>query len=825
MDAVGKSDATPSGTLDTQPDAGPDAKPNAPPGNIASNTLKGPQHHGADKQASREDDALKAHAALSFDGVSVTYRVKGEPREVLRDISLHIQAGECYGLVGESGCGKSTVALAALAYLPRGGAARKGQIRIAGKPIDRMDATALRHMRAHDVSMVYQDAARALNPSITVGRQLTEAFVVSGASSAEADARAHTLLQRVQIDQPSRVMRSYPHELSGGMQQRVVIAMALAPRPSLLILDEPTTGLDATVEAEILSLLRSIRAEYAIAMLFISHDLGVIESMCDRVGVLYAGELVEEAEARTLFSAPKHPYTAGLLACLPRGHSRQVAGRPLMTIPGALPDIGRRPAACIFADRCSLMQPRCLSDPPPLYRIEDTSIGTAGIHTSRCHFHDKVHRYNAFLPDGISATDTRADSEVYLATDATDQSVDALPDASSTDLPGTSDNTAGAAQAKSTAPSRFCAVTAPVLSVDAISKSFVTRDGVFKALDDVSFDIGPGETLGLVGESGSGKTTLAKLLLGLEKPDTPGGLAIDGVVLADHVTRRSVQHIRALQVVFQNPDGALNRAWTVRKLIVRSIVKLTPASSRPTRWRLRLPWGRTASSSKQTQVSTGTSNNTSANAPSTGASSDENALMTLINAVRLPERFLDARAAELSGGLKQRVAIARAFAGAPRLIVCDEPTSALDVSVQAAILNLLGDLQRQNDVSYLFISHDMDVVRYLADRIAVLYKGKIVEIGKAEDVFTGPHHPYTAQLLDAARQRGAQSASSSASSDLPAQPSTEAGGRLGCPFYTRCSLRIDGTCNAITPPERVPHAAHRVACHLPVSQLPQHPSA
>ena len=732
-------------------------------------------------------NAPLAPAALALDGVTVTYRVKGEPREVLRTISLQIQAGECYGLVGESGCGKSTVALAALGYLPRGGAVQAGRLSIAGRALDAMDATALRLMRAHDVSMIYQDAARALNPSMTIGRQLTEAFVVAGTTRTAADAAAESMLQRVQIDQASRVMRLYPHELSGGMQQRVVIAMALAPRPSLLILDEPTTGLDATVEAEILSLLRSIRAEQAIAMLFISHDLGVIESMCDRVGVLYAGELVEEAEAHTLFSAPRHPYTAGLLACLPRGRSKRQGQASLMTIPGTLPDIGRRPAACIFADRCGLVQPRCLSDAPPLYRVDDGLEGATAAHTSRCHFFDKVLR-----PSDDTVISSQTDIPMPLS---------------------------GIEKA-------------PVLSVKAISKSFATRDGEFKALDDVSFDIGPGETLGLVGESGSGKTTLAKLLLGLEKPDTPGGLAIDGVMLADHVTHRSAQQIRALQVVFQNPDGALNRAWTVRKLIARSIVKLTPGPMRPMRWRALLPWRRVAGSPER------------ARPPDAPAVSEQGALKRLIDAVRLPERFLDARAAELSGGLKQRVAIARAFAGSPRLIVCDEPTSALDVSVQAAILNLLSELQRQNDVSYLFISHDMDVVRYLADRIAVLYKGKIVEIGRAEDIFTGPHHPYTAQLLGAASLRGAQPAqvtpttgSSTAVSDhsvmhtaapvsltptpIPTSTSAETVTKQGCPFYQRCPVRIEGICDVEVPPERAPHAGHRVACHLQIATLPR----
>ena len=698
------------------------------------------------------------NAILAFDNVTVTYRVKGQPRPVLRAISFCIQAGECYGLVGESGCGKSTIALAALRYLPRGGAVQAGHITLSGQSITNMSPAALRTMRARDVSMVYQDAGRALNPSMTIGSQLIEAFTVTGMRGAEAEEAAHDMLMRVQIEQAPRVMRLYPHQLSGGMQQRVVIAMALAPGPRLLILDEPTTGLDATVEAEILGLLSSIRAETAIAMLFISHDLSVIESMCDRVGVLYAGEIVEEGAAQILFSCPSHPYTAGLLACLPANRDRQ---QPLRTIPGALPAMGSRPTACIFAERCYLQQPRCLNDMPLLYQVSGSQETGADAHLSRCHFYGEVRVQDEVLIDSSISRPTRL------------------------------------------------SIRHPVLAVKGLSKSFHTEDGIFKALHNVSFDIGPGETLGLVGESGSGKSTLAKLLLGLEKPDTPGSIAIDDVVLADNVTRRSAQQIRALQVVFQNPDSALNRSWTVRQLINRSIVKLSAgaAASPPAEdqaivsvWQLLRPWRR---ASKRPAV--------------------QDTLKTLMDAVRLPERFLDARAAELSGGLKQRVAIARAFAGTPRLIVCDEPTSALDVSVQAAILNLLSELQYQKDVSYLFISHDLDVVRYLANRIAVLYKGRIVEIGAAEHVLNGPHHPYTAQLLDAAksRLRGPGTVKPSGYYEQVTAPSaaTQLLGE-GCPFYARCALRIDGVCDTTVPPSTAPHALHRVDCHLPLGKLP-----
>ncbi|MGI4982895.1 MAG: oligopeptide/dipeptide ABC transporter ATP-binding protein, partial [Janthinobacterium lividum] len=451
-------------------------------------------------------------AALHFDAVTIDYRIRGAARSVLHALSLCIAPGEAYGLVGESGCGKSTVALAAVRYLPAGGVQTGGHIHIAGQPLERLDDAALRHLRAHTVSMVYQDAARALNPSLRIGVQLREAFAPSGD---DVDARALALLGRVRFDDPARVLSSYPHQLSGGMQQRVVIAMALAAQPTLLILDEPTTGLDATVEADILDLLREIRRERAIAMLFISHDLGVIESMCDRVGVLYAGELVEEGTVAQVLHAPRHPYTAGLLRCLPQGRRRD--GRPLDTIPGELPPIGTRPAACIFADRCTLARPRCRTDVPPLYRVAVvTSAGPvpsaapvasvgpvasagpaiAGVaeHVSRCHYHAEV----AALP-----TPT-------------------MP-ASAPDAPDAPD----APRMPAAPPDAREPTAVPALRVIGLSKTFGASDSPFTAIDRVSFDLLAGETLGLVGESGSGKSTLARLLLGLETPDAGGSVALD----------------------------------------------------------------------------------------------------------------------------------------------------------------------------------------------------------------------------------------------------------------------------------------------------------
>ncbi|BAN22313.1 dipeptide ABC transporter ATP-binding protein [Caballeronia insecticola] len=663
--------------------------------------------------------------ALTIVGLTVAYRSRGREREVLQDVTLRVRRGEAYGLVGESGCGKSTAALAVLRYLPRNGRVKAGKIAIGGRDVAALDADALRGMRANAVSMVYQDPGRALNPSLTIARQVSEAFEVTGASADDALARTIDMLRRVRIASPERVMESYPHQLSGGMQQRVVIAMALACNPELLILDEPTTGLDATVEAEVLDLIAQLRAELGTAVLFISHNLAVIGRMCDRVGVLYAGKLVEEGTTADVFAQPRHPYTVGLLRCLPRAGRGKETGR-LDTIPGSLPLPGSIAQGCIFAPRCKLADERCLKEAPPPYRVASAH----GDQMARCHYHERAQT----LPRSTE------EAPLPLAADAS----------------------------------------APLaLSARNLSKTFRVGDEEVRAVHDVSLDLVQGETLGLVGESGSGKTTLAKLLLGLVSPDKGATLELDGANLPERVTQRSDEQVKSLQIVFQNPDSALNRAHSVRRLITRSLSKLA----------------------------------------SLHGDAKEKRLHTLTEAVRLPERYLGSRTRHLSGGLKQRVAIARAFAGDPRVVVCDEPTSALDVSVQAAILNLLADLQRERRVSYVFISHDLHVVRYLSDRIAVLYLGRIMEIGRASDIFDGPQHPYTEALLSSVPSLdGTHAKRIRLSGELPSAANPPS----GCVFHTRCPRKIGEICETETPPCR--HAGdagheHAIHCHIPIDEL------
>jgi peptide/nickel transport system ATP-binding protein len=655
--------------------------------------------------------------ALEVSDLELVYRVRGIDRRVLRGVSFAIERGRSYGLVGESGCGKSTAALGIVRYLPRNGRITGGDVSVAGRDVLALGGRELRDYHARTVSMVYQNPGSALNPSLKIGTQVAEAFTVLGLPG-EAAERARDALVRVQIADPSSVLGRYPHQLSGGMQQRVVIAMALAKDPALLILDEPTTGLDATVEAEVLDLVTQLQAELDTAVLFISHNLGVISKMCDRVGVLYAGRLVEEGPVDQVLQDPRHPYTVGLLRCIPRGGVRKDHGR-LDTIPGFLPSLGAEITGCVYADRCALADERCHVEEPPLETV-------AHGHGSRCWYHERARE---------------------------------LPRAEAADLD---------------LPKVDRSVT-PLVELTQLTKVFHQRGHDVHALVDVSAAIWPGETLGLVGESGSGKTTLARTLLGIV-PATAGTAMLDGELLPARYQKRSQAELRALQIVFQNPDSALNRRHSVSRILLRSLRKLAGIG------------GRAA----------------------------EQRMLALTERVKLTERTLTQKPVQLSGGLKQRVAIARAFAGDPKLVVCDEPTSALDVSVQAAILNLLVELQAEQRVSYLFISHDLGVVRYISDRIAVLYLGRLQELGPADVVFNGPHHPYTEALLSAVPTiDGGGRDRIRLEGDIPSAASPPS----GCVFQTRCPRKVGAICEETEPPLVEVEDGHLMRCHIPLEEL------
>ncbi|MFZ9017062.1 MAG: ABC transporter ATP-binding protein, partial [Ilumatobacteraceae bacterium] len=646
----------------------------------------------------------------------LAYKVRGVPRAVLRGVSFSVQPGEAYGLVGESGCGKSTTAYAAMRYLPANAVIEGGRVLADGRDVTAMTTDQLREFRLTSASMVYQDPVQAMNPTLKVGRQVAECFRLLGQNKSDADASARQALRRVQIADPDRVLDRYPHQLSGGMLQRVVIAMALASDPKLLVLDEPTTGLDATVEAEVLDLVRALRTETGAAILLIAHNMGVIRTMCDRVGVMYAGKIVEEGTVEEVFDGPSHPYTVGLLNAIPR-HGVRKTDRALFTIPGNLPLIGTSLPTCVYVDRCPIADEACRTEAPPVVERSDG-------HWTRCHHADAVEQI-------------------------------AAPEHDNTD---------------------FSVGTETIVKLTGVSKTFRQRGVDVPALVSIDLGFSEGETLGLVGESGSGKSTLAKTLLGIHAPDPGGTIELDGRQVRAKATDRRVESIRAFQMVFQNPDSALNRMWTVRRILRRSVTKLTGLS---------------------------------------GVEADTK-VNELAEAMRLSQRHLDMRPRQLSGGLKQRVAIARAFAGDPRIVVCDEPTSALDVSVQAAILNLLANLQNDARTSYLFITHDIGVVRYLSDRIAVMYLGRIMELGTTEQIFAGPNHPYTEALLSAVPSiDGDDRVRIPLQGEIPSPANPPS----GCVFHTRCHRAVPGLCD-VTEPDPIELApGHLSKCHLDADVL------
>ena len=656
---------------------------------------------------------------LRIEDLSIAYRRRGRELGVVEGLSLEIGRGEAYGLVGESGCGKSTVALAIMRYLPANAVVRAGTVAFEGRDLLRAGERELRALRGDRLAMVYQDPGSALNPTMRVGEQVAEVYRHHRTmDDREARAAAREMLGRVRISDPAATADRYPHELSGGQQQRVMVAMALATEPSLLILDEPTTGLDATVEAEVLDLVEALRTEFSASVLFISHNLGIVSRLCDRVGVLYGGRLVEQAAAQELFARPRHPYTLGLLRCLPRLGMRKGVD-PLSPIPGSLPPIGHDAPGCVFVDRCVLARDVCRQQAPPPY---DVGPG----HTSRCHFAAEV---------------------------------PGIPPAPREAAP------AATAQAKSER--------APLLRVEGARKTYRAHGREVSAVDDVSFTIGRGEVFGLVGESGSGKTSLAKCIVGLVRVDA-GEIALE-----QDAGGGRTDPLHRVQMIFQNPDTALNPRHTVERILRRAVRRLAGVRAR---------------------------------------GELHGRVRELAASARLEERQLEVRPAALSGGLKQRVGSARAFAGTPSLVLCDEPVSALDVSVQAAILNLLARLQQEQGVSYLFISHDLAVVRYLADRIGVMYLGQIVEIGSADDVFRPPHHPYTEALLSAIPVLDAGEGVARPRIRLSGQQPSPANPPSGCRFHTRCPRAMD-VCRTEPPPwyEDVP--GHRYLCHIPPAEL------
>ncbi len=673
---------------------------------------------------------------LDVDGLRVEFAINGGSWPVVEDLSFSVDPGRTLGLVGESGSGKTVSALAIMGLLPRPVArVAAGTVHFQGRDLLGLDAKALRSVRGAQIAMIFQDPMTCLNPAFTVGNQIAEQVRAHrDVSRKEARRIAVEMLDRVEIPAAASRAGSYPHQFSGGMRQRVMIAMALSCSPRLLIADEPTTALDVTTEAQILDLLHTLSVEESMAMIFVTHDLGVIAEIADEVVVLYAGQKVEQATAPRLFVRPRHPYTEALLSSMPQSTP---IGSPLPVIPGVVPRPEDFPVTCRFRDRCG-------------YAVEACGTTVVELRPTREPGDD---------PSRPPAGWARCLRQDQLVLAGAGSAHDAVP--------------AGAV-APSRAPGRPSA-----LSVESLAKRFPTRSGVLQrvtggvdAVDGVSLDIPAGTTLGLVGESGSGKSTLARLVVRIVEP-TAGSVIVDGTdvtVLSGSELGRSR---RQMQMVFQDPYSSLDPSHTIGDTVSEPLVLHTDLKAGARRARTR-------------------------------------ELLALVGLGDVP---LDRYPHQFSGGQRQRIAIARALAVNPSLLVCDEAVSALDVSTQAQVLNLLAGLQRELGTAYLFISHDLSVVRHIADRIAVMYLGQIVEEGPAAQVLDRPTHPYTAALLAAIPVPDPAVARGRRRVVLRGEVETEAGRRVGCRFAPRCTFAMD-VCRRVDPAPVAAEGGTTVRCHL-----------
>jgi peptide/nickel transport system ATP-binding protein len=655
-------------------------------------------------------------------------------------VTLSVAAGECLGIVGESGSGKTMTALSVMRLLPAGGAVTSGRISLDGTDITGLADDAMQQVRGNAVGMVFQDPLTSLNPTMTIGDQIAESVRLHrGASKAQGLARAVEVLGLVGMPKPTERVGNYPHQLSGGMRQRVMIAIALACEPKLLIADEPTTALDVTIQKQILELIDSLRQRLGMAVILVTHDLGVIAGHADRVAVMYAGRIVETAAAGAVFANPRQPYTEALLEALP---DKAAGGGRLYNIPGQPPDLTAPPPGCRFAPRCRYAQDECKESEPSL-----TNGGSS-------------HFFRCFFPVGTPGSAAPGPAEVSAVASAERPQSPPLGPVAASGGP-------------------------ELLRVDHLVKNFAVtagavmqrRIGAVSAVADVSFALPRGSTFGLVGESGCGKTTIGRLIVGLEKA-TAGSIVLDGKDLTAPSRGDRRRRARAVQLMFQDSYASMDPRMRVGTILREPLVIQREGSRRE----------------QQRRVA------------------------TILGEVGLPGSAAERYPHEFSGGQRQRLGLARALMLRPSLIVADEPVSALDVSIQAQILNLMRDLQREHGLTYLFISHDLSVVRYMADTIGVMYLGKLVEAGPAESVYLSPVHPYTKGLIDTvpvpdpAAERAKEH--KGVAGELPsaiAPPS-------GCRFRTRCP-RAQELC-AITEPPLRPFTsdAHLSACHFPLRQ-------
>ncbi|MGR3623165.1 dipeptide ABC transporter ATP-binding protein [Pseudophaeobacter sp.] len=674
---------------------------------------------------------------LEIDKLSISFFTRLREIPAVMDFSVAVQPGEAMGLVGESGCGKSTVALGVMQDLGKNGRIVGGSIKFKGRDLAEISADELRDIRGNEIAMIYQEPMASLNPAMKIGKQLMEVPMIhEGVGEKEAYQRALEVVTDVRLPDPERMLNSYPHQLSGGQQQRIVIAMALMSKPSLLILDEPTTALDVTVEAAVVELVKDLGKKYGTSMLFISHNLGLVLETCDRVCVMYSGEAVERGSIADVFDDMQHPYTQALFRSIPLPSADKNA-HPLVAIPGNFPLPHERPPGCNFGPRCDYFEAgRCDAGDILMENVPGNDR-----HATRCVKFKEID-WNAPVEVGEEKEKTKP-GKVVLKMDNL---------------------------------KKYYEVAANALFGGGETK-------VVKANETLSFEARESETLAIVGESGCGKSTFAKVLMGLETA-TEGQILLDGANIEQTpIEARDTTTVSDVQMVFQNPFDTLNPSMTVGRQIIRALEVFDIGENDRDR---------------------------------------KQRMLELLDLVKLPRAFADRMPRQLSGGQKQRVGIARAFSGGARIVVADEPVSALDVSVQAAVTDLLMEIQRNEKTTLLFISHDLSIVRYLSDRVMVMYLGHVVELGDTDQVFSPPYHPYTEALLSAVpiADTSIQKEHIVLEGDIPSAMNPPS----GCPFQTRCRWKSEvpgGLCDIEVPPVRTLQDGHQIKCHLSDAVLEQ----